>query len=87
MAKPTQLSGGQRPGCRAVTHFVENPEPGAKLGPVYGRRRQGKTFLLDALLRLARAARGTDCDDVGRVPVPAMPITETTTSMSSRLSH
>lgn len=48
ITKPAQLSGRDRE-WRAVTRFVENPEPGAKLGLVYGRRRQGKTFLLDLL--------------------------------------
>lgn len=52
--KPAPLSGRDRE-WRAVTRFVENPEPGAKLGLVYGRRRQGKTFLLDLL---AEATRG-----------------------------
>lgn len=46
--KPAALSGRERE-WRAVTRFVENPEVGAKLGLVYGRRRQGKTFLLDLL--------------------------------------
>lgn len=46
--KPTALSGRDRE-WRAVTRFAENTEPGAKLGLVYGRRRQGKTFLLDLL--------------------------------------
>lgn len=46
--KPGLLSGRDRE-WRAVTRFVENPEAGAKLGLVYGRRRQGKTFLLDLL--------------------------------------
>jgi uncharacterized protein len=46
--KPHMLSGRERE-WRAVTRFVEDDEPGAKLGLVYGRRRQGKTFLLDLL--------------------------------------
>ncbi|MER5778186.1 hypothetical protein ABT144_28610 [Streptomyces sp. NPDC002039] len=32
----------------ALTRFITDPQPGATLGVVYGRRRQGKTFLLDA---------------------------------------
>jgi len=32
----------------ALTRFIEDPAPGATLGVVRGRRRQGKTFLLDA---------------------------------------
>ncbi len=35
---------------RALSEFCVLPEPGAKLGLVYGRRRQGKTFLLASLL-------------------------------------
>src|SRR5215472_4088309 len=46
--KPVALAGRDRE-WSAVTRFVENPEVGAKLGLVYGRRRQGKTFLLDLL--------------------------------------
>lgn len=34
----------------ALTRFVERGEPGAKLGLVYGRRRQGKTYLLANLI-------------------------------------
>ena len=33
----------------ALTRFVADDRPGARLGVVSGRRRQGKTFLLDAL--------------------------------------
>lgn len=32
-----------------LTNFVSDNQPGAKLGVVSGRRRQGKTFLLDAV--------------------------------------
>lgn len=34
---------------QALEDFVESGAPGATLGLVYGRRRQGKTFLLEAL--------------------------------------
>lgn len=37
----------------AVTRFAADDQPGATLGVVSGRRRQGKTFLLDALCRAA----------------------------------
>lgn len=37
----------------ALTRFVSDPQPGATLGVVSGRRRQGKTFLLDAACRAA----------------------------------
>lgn len=33
---------------RALSRFIGDERPGATLGIVYGRRRQGKTFLLDA---------------------------------------
>lgn len=36
-----------------LTGFVEDAQPGATLGVVSGRRRQGKTFLLDALCQQA----------------------------------
>jgi AAA+ ATPase superfamily predicted ATPase len=35
----------------ALTRFVTDDRPGATLGVVSGRRRQGKTFLLDAMCR------------------------------------
>ncbi|NEE04587.1 AAA family ATPase [Phytoactinopolyspora halotolerans] len=35
----------------ALTRFASDEQPGATLGVVSGRRRQGKTFLLDALCR------------------------------------
>ncbi|NUR31987.1 MAG: ATP-binding protein [Catenulispora sp.] len=38
---------------RALSDFVETPGPGARLGLVYGRRRQGKTFLLASLVEAA----------------------------------
>jgi AAA+ ATPase superfamily predicted ATPase len=37
----------------ALTRFVVDEQPGATLGVVSGRRRQGKTFLLDAVCRAA----------------------------------
>ena len=36
-----------------LTAFAADPEPGATLGVVSGRRRQGKTFLLDSLAQAA----------------------------------
>lgn len=38
---------------RALTRFVERPGLGATLGLVYGRRRQGKTYMLASLVRAA----------------------------------
>jgi AAA+ ATPase superfamily predicted ATPase len=37
----------------ALDRFVSDDRPGATLGVVSGRRRQGKTFLLDAVVRAA----------------------------------
>lgn len=37
----------------ALARFITDPQPGATLGVVSGRRRQGKTFLLDAACRAA----------------------------------
>ncbi|MCC3764849.1 ATP-binding protein [Glycomyces sp. TRM65418] len=37
----------------ALDRFVSDTRPGATLGVVSGRRRQGKTFLLDAIVRAA----------------------------------
>lgn len=37
----------------ALTRFITDEQPGATLGVVSGRRRQGKTFLLDAACRAA----------------------------------
>lgn len=37
----------------ALTRFISDQQPGATLGVVSGRRRQGKTFLLDAACRAA----------------------------------
>jgi len=34
---------------RELTEFASSPRPGAALGLVYGRRRQGKTLLLELL--------------------------------------
>ncbi len=41
----------REPEWRALTAFATDPVPGATLGVVSGRRRQGKTFLLRALCR------------------------------------
>jgi uncharacterized protein len=52
--KPVEVSGRDREWASLVD-FATHPEPGASLGLVYGRRRQGKTFLLE---HLARATGG-----------------------------
>jgi len=48
--KPTQLFGRDTE-WRDLTEFASSPRPGATLGLVYGRRRQGKTLLLELLAR------------------------------------
>jgi hypothetical protein len=44
---------GREQAWAALVRFVETPGTGARLGSVYGRRRQGKTLLLEALCESA----------------------------------
>jgi AAA+ ATPase superfamily predicted ATPase len=53
----------------ALTRFVTDPQPGATLGVVSGRRRQGKSFLLQALCEQSGgfyfcAQEGTDVESL-----------------------
>src|SRR5215467_8287363 len=48
VAKPADMFDRDRE-WRALTSFVTSGQPHATLGVVSGRRRQGKTFLLEAL--------------------------------------
>lgn len=48
--KPSRLFGRDTE-WRDLTEFASSPLPGATLGLVYGRRRQGKTLLLELLAR------------------------------------
>ena len=48
--KPARLFGRDAE-WRDLAEFVESPRPGATLGLVYGRRRQGKTIMLELLAR------------------------------------
>ncbi len=55
----------------ALTRFITDPQPGATLGVVSGRRRQGKTFLLDAACRATGgfyfgATEATDAESLRR---------------------
>lgn len=57
---------------RALTAFVTDQRPGPALGLVTGRRRQGKTYLLEALARatgafLFRAHEGTERESLQRL--------------------
>lgn len=56
----------------ALSRFIGDPQPGATLGVVSGRRRQGKTFLLDAACRAAGgfyfgATEATDAESLRRM--------------------
>jgi hypothetical protein len=56
----------------ALSRFAADDRPGATLGVVSGRRRQGKTFLLDALCKAAggfffEATEATDVESLRRV--------------------
>ncbi|MDT0344561.1 AAA family ATPase [Streptomyces litchfieldiae] len=52
MRKPAEMFDRDRE-WSALDRFVTDEQPGATLGVVSGRRRQGKTFLLDAICRAA----------------------------------
>lgn len=70
----------------ALSRFITDDQPGATLGIVSGRRRQGKTFLLDAACRAAGgfffgATEATDTESLHRLSAvltdfiqPATPI-------------
>ncbi|WP_254190106.1 AAA family ATPase [Nocardia noduli] len=56
----------------ALTRFVSDQQPGATLGVVSGRRRQGKTFLLEGICRAADgfyfgATEATEAESLRRV--------------------
>ncbi|MBF6296940.1 ATP-binding protein [Nocardia amamiensis] len=56
----------------ALTRFVSDEQPGATLGVVSGRRRQGKTFLLEAICQAAGgfyfgATEATDAESLRRI--------------------
>ncbi|MFI6588164.1 ATP-binding protein [Embleya sp. NPDC050493] len=56
----------------ALTRFITDEQPGASLGVVSGRRRQGKTFLLDAACRAAGgfyfgATEAADAESLRRI--------------------
>ncbi|MEU8398075.1 ATP-binding protein [Nonomuraea sp. NPDC048892] len=56
----------------ALSRFITDPQPGATLGVVSGRRRQGKTFLLDAACRAAGgfyfgATEAADAESLRRI--------------------
>lgn len=56
----------------ALSRFIADPQPGATLGVVSGRRRQGKTFLLDAACRATGgfyfgATEATDAESLRRI--------------------
>jgi AAA+ ATPase superfamily predicted ATPase len=71
MEKPPEMFDRERE-WSALARFVADTEPGAMLGVVSGRRRQGKTFLLDAICRAAGgfyfgATEATDAESLRRI--------------------
>ena len=56
----------------ALSRFVADDRAGATLGVISGRRRQGKTFLLDALCQASdgfffEATEATDAESLRRI--------------------
>lgn len=71
MDKPHEMFDRDREWA-ALSRFVSDPQPGAQLGVVSGRRRQGKTYLLDAVCRAAGgfyfgATEATDAESLRRI--------------------
>lgn len=71
MEKPEEMFDRDRE-WSALSRFVGDPEAGALLGVVSGRRRQGKTYLLDAACRAAGgfyfgATEATDAESLRRI--------------------
>lgn len=71
MQKPVEMFDREREWA-ALQRFATDNEPGATLGVVSGRRRQGKTFLLDALCKAAGgfffgATEATDAESLRRI--------------------
>jgi uncharacterized protein len=57
---------------RSLDRFVDAPRSGAMLGLVYGRRRQGKTFLVESQVQARRGLyvpvlRQSDAQNLQRV--------------------
>ncbi|GAB3118691.1 ATP-binding protein [Streptomyces calidiresistens] len=71
MEKPSEVFDRDRE-WSALVRFATDDRPGATLGVVSGRRRQGKTFLLDALCRASAgfyfgATEATDIESLRRI--------------------
>ncbi|MET8141928.1 ATP-binding protein [Sphaerisporangium sp. NPDC005288] len=66
--KPAEVFGRDME-WRDLSEFVESSAPGLRIGVIYGRRRQGKSFLLR---RLARAASGLYSMAVEQEAQPAL---------------
>lgn len=71
MEKPSGMFDRDRE-WSALARFVTDPQQGALLGVVSGRRRQGKTYLLDAICRAAGgfyfgATEATDTESLRRI--------------------
>jgi uncharacterized protein len=71
--KPTEMFDREHE-WSALTRFITDEQPGATLGVVSGRRRQGKTFLLDAACQAAGgfyfgATEAADAESLRRLSV------------------
>ncbi|MGK8501877.1 AAA family ATPase [Nocardia asiatica] len=71
MRKPSDIFDRDRE-WDALTRFVDDPAPGASLGVVSGRRRQGKSFLLEAVCEVAdgfyfSAQEATDTESLAAI--------------------
>ncbi len=71
MDKPVTIFNRDREWA-ALAGFASDPQPGATLGVVCGQRRQGKTFLLEALCRQAGgfyfgATEAADAESLRRI--------------------
>jgi AAA+ ATPase superfamily predicted ATPase len=66
LAKPSSLHDRDRP-WQALADFATSPADGTRLGIVYGRRRQGKTLMLDLLTQASDGLIFTGLPQAGQM--------------------